>query len=231
MPISQSAKSFIVTVIALGGIFLIHSAVLWAGQPLLVTAYIIVAVLASMLKVRLPGIPGTFSANCLVTVLAIAQLNLPDLVFVSVACALVQSWWRTKNPPLAVQVAFNIGVFAVSGTASGWTYAALQQFAPTLPAIAALAIASCVFFLINTGAVSVIMALVEDVSPMRIWRVWHVWSLPYYLINVVVAVLIMSLTPASILLAIALVVPLALAAFAVYQWFMRRAAPAVAHAS
>jgi hypothetical protein len=184
-----------------------------------------------MLKVRLPAIPGTFSANCLVTVLAIAQLTVPDVVFVGVMCALVQSKWQAKSRPMATQVAFNAAVFAVSGAASGWTYAALRLFAPSVPAIASLVIAACVFFFVNTGTLSIAMALAEGGSPLQAWRAWHVWSLPYYLVNIAAALLIMSVTPTSVILIIAMILPLILGPFAGYLWFMRRVAPAIAQAS
>ena len=231
VPINQNARTFISTLIALGGIFMIHAAVTWRGQPLLLTAFLVVAALASTLKVRVPGIPGTFSANCLVTVLAIAQMTVADVVFVGVVCALVQSKWHAKQRPAAVQMAFNAAVFVISGTAGGWTYAALQIFAPGLPGVASLVIAACVFFTVNTGSVSVVMALIEGLSPLQAWRTWHVWSLPYYLVNIAAAVLIMSVTPTSVIVVVAMILPLILLPFAGYHWFMRRVAPAIAQAS
>jgi len=72
-----------------------------------------------------------------------------------------------------------------------------------------------------------VIALVDAVSPLRVWRVWHMWSLPYYLINVAMVVLIASLAPASVLLVMALAIPLLLGPFVAYQWLVRRAAPAV----
>ena len=227
MPNNQNTISFITTVIALGSIFLIHAAVMRAGQPVHVTEYVLAAALASTLKVRLPGIPGTFSANCLITVLAIAQLHTPDLVFVAGVCGLVQSLFRAKARPPLVQIAFNVGVFVLSATASGTSYSVLQGYAPGIPATAALAAASAVFFFINTGAVSVVMALKEGVSPARIWRIWNIWSLPYYALNAALAVLILSFGPASLMPLIAMTALLILVPFAAYQWFMRRAAPAI----
>lgn len=227
MPTNQSAKTFITTVIALGAVVVMHAAMYWDGNLLEVAGYLVLAAFASTLKVRLPGVPGTFSANCLVTVLALAQLTMAPFVVVSVACALVQSRWRAVKPALRLQAAFNAGVFAISAAASAWTYRSMERLAPAIPGIVSLLIASCVFFFINTGAVSLVMALVDGVSPLRVWRVWHVWSLPYYVINVALVVPIIPLVPASMLLVIALMVPMLLGPFAAYQWFVRKAAPAV----
>lgn len=228
MPTNPNARTFIITVIALGIVVTLHTAVYWAGNLLEVAGYIVLAAFASTLKVRLPGIPGTFSANCLVTVLAITQLTMPQLVVVSIACALVQSWWRAAKPPSLVQVAFNAGVFAISAAASAWTYRSIEGLVPGIPGIASLLIASCVFFFINTGAVSVVVALLNEGSLLRIWRVWQVWSLPYYVINVAMVVLIISVIPPSVLLPIAFAIPLMLGPFAAYYWLVRKAAPAVA---
>jgi hypothetical protein len=227
MPMNQSARTFIMTVIALGAIVMMHAAIYWTGNVLVLASYIVLAALASTLKVQLPGIPGTFSANCLVTVLSITQLTTAQFIVVSVVCALVQSRWRAAKEPLAVQVAFNAGVFAISAAASSWTYNSIERLAPAISGIAPLLIASCVFFFIDTGAVSVVVALVDGVSPLKIWRVWHIWTLPYYLINVALAVLVISFVPASVLLVTAFVIFMMLGQFAIYRWLVRKAAPAV----
>lgn len=230
MSTNQNAKTFIMTLVALGGIFMIHSVMTWRGQPLLLLACLVVAALASMLKVRLPLIPGTFSANCLVTILAIAQLTVADVVFIAVVCAIVQCKWKPKKRPTGIQVTFNAAVFALSGTAAGWTYGALQLFAPAIPAIASLVIAACVFFSVNTGSISVVIALAEGSSLLQTWRVWHVWSLPYYVVNIAAAVLITSLSPTSVVVITARILPMILGPFTGYHWFMRKVAPAVAEA-
>jgi hypothetical protein len=227
MSTSQNGRTFIITMIVLGAIVVMDAAVYWKGSLLTVAAYIVLAALASTLKVRLPGIPGTFSANCLVTVLAITQLSMAQLVVVSVACALIQSRWRAAQPPMPEQVAFNAGVFAISAAASAWVYSWMERLTPAIPGIASLVIASCVFFFIDTGAVSLVMSLTEGMSPLRVWRLWQVWSLPYYLMNVAMVFLIISLVPASVLLVIVFVISITLSPFVAYQWLVRKTASGV----
>jgi len=146
VPKNHKAQALIITVIALGAIVAMNAAVYWTGHLLAVAAHVALAAFASTLKVRLPGIPGTFSGNCFVTVLALAQLTMAPFVVVSVTCALVQSWWRPVKPPLAVLAAFNAGVFAISAAASAWTYSSLERLAPAIPGIASLILASSVSF-------------------------------------------------------------------------------------
>ena len=59
--------------------------------------------LASPLKVALPGVPGTLSVNYMVTLLATNYLTLPGTLLVAGAGSLTQCVWRTKNPPDALR--------------------------------------------------------------------------------------------------------------------------------
>lgn len=52
--------------------------------------------------------------------------------------------------------------------------------------------ASCVFFIVNTFAVLIVIGLVERTSFFRIWRIWQLWSFPYYLVSVALAAVLMS---------------------------------------
>jgi len=61
--------------------------------PALVTL-LIAALLASSLKVTLPGIEGTLSVNFLFTLLGILELSLPETLMIGLASTLAQFYWR-----------------------------------------------------------------------------------------------------------------------------------------
>jgi len=75
---SIRARLFIGTTAALGICALVDS--LWHWQSVDLTrfvCYLLVAVLASSLKIQLPGIDGTMSVNFLFILLSVLELNLP----------------------------------------------------------------------------------------------------------------------------------------------------------
>ena len=59
--------------------------------------YLGVAVLASGLKVQLPGIDGTMSVNFLFILLGVMELSLPETLVIGCAASLVQSVWQTRG--------------------------------------------------------------------------------------------------------------------------------------
>ncbi len=46
---------------------------------------------------------------------------------------------------------------------------------------------SCIYFLSNTGMVSLVLALIEKQSVAKVWRQCYLWSFPYYLIGAGIA--------------------------------------------
>ncbi|HVR23332.1 MAG TPA: hypothetical protein VMU26_08415, partial [Candidatus Polarisedimenticolia bacterium] len=70
--------------------------------------YLAVAVLASGLKVQLPGIDGTMSVNFLFILLGVMELSLPETLVIGCAATLVQSVWQARSRPDPVKVLFNV---------------------------------------------------------------------------------------------------------------------------
>src|SRR5215467_4833914 len=56
--------------------------------------YLVAAMLASSLKVSLPGIEGTLSVNFLFTLLGILELSLPETLVLGLASTLAQFYWK-----------------------------------------------------------------------------------------------------------------------------------------
>jgi hypothetical protein len=226
MPSNQTARVYILAVIAIGAAIVVASAANWNGEPLRFFCYAVLALLSSTLKVRLPGIAGTFSANSVFTLVAISQLSLPEAVLLSVGCAVVQSLWHVAKAPKPTQVFFNAGVFAISSAVTFYAYQFFLRWTTADAWVAAFVAASCVFFLVNTFAVSTVISLVENMPCWRIWRVWHLWSFPYYLVSVALAAVLMSSGSAVAWKLVVATVPLICAAFLCYRLLVQRFASA-----
>jgi diguanylate cyclase (GGDEF)-like protein/putative nucleotidyltransferase with HDIG domain len=182
MPIR--AKIFI-AIITAAGVALFGTACLhWHGNSLPQFAcFVLIAMLASTMKVRLPGMESTMSVHFLVILLGVLQLSLGETLVIGSAAALVQSLWKTKHRPQAVKVIFNVlGMtpFAVSLTYFAYHLSAqLIKDSTTL----LLLVAACTYFLSNTVTVAIVIALSENLSARKIWAETFFWSFPYYLVG------------------------------------------------
>ncbi len=159
---------------------------LWHWQSADLTrflCYLAVAVLASSLKVQLPGIDGTMSVNFLFILLGVMELSLAETMVIGCTATLVQSVWHTRNRLDPVKVLFN--VFGMMSNASALCYFSYHwldaQMHATRPIL--LMVAGLVFFLANTLPISVVIALTEAKSSSKVWKECYFWSFPYYLVG------------------------------------------------
>jgi diguanylate cyclase (GGDEF)-like protein/putative nucleotidyltransferase with HDIG domain len=158
-------------------------------DPLKFACYLLIAVLASTMKVRLPGIEGNMSVHFLFVLLGTLELSLPETLVIGCAAALVQTFWKPARQPEPVKVVFNISMTAsaiyLTYLAYHWSTGFLKNSIPLL-----LVVAACAYFLSNTLPVSVVIALTEEKSLREIWAETYFWSFPYYLAGAAVVGLV-----------------------------------------
>jgi len=181
---SIRTKLFVGTTVTIG--LAVLSFAFWHWQSADLTrfaCYLVVAILASSLKVQLPGIDGTMSVNFLFILLGVMELSLPETLAIGCAASLMQSVWQARKRPDPVKVLFN--VFGMMANASALSYAIYHWLDPRMgnekPII--LLIAALVFFLANTLPVSVVIALTENKKARKVWSECYFWSFPYYLVG------------------------------------------------
>ena len=190
-PLTMSARTFI-TVIATAGMFCVALGIYSSSSsdPVRFLCYLVLALMASSLKVSLPGVNGTMSVNFLFVLLGVLDLSFSETLALASLATLVQCYWRTKRGLTWVQVLFN-----VSGTALAASIAYVAYHSPLVglmrnsrPLMLLLA-ASCYFFA-NTVPVAAIIALTEQKSLRKIWKECYFWSFPYYLVGAGIAGLV-----------------------------------------
>jgi diguanylate cyclase (GGDEF)-like protein/putative nucleotidyltransferase with HDIG domain len=184
------AKIYITITMAAGAAVLI-AALLHGHSNDLVKfgCYLLIAVLASTMKVRLPGIEGTMSVHFLFVLLCIMELSLLETLLIGCAAALVQTLWKPKHKPELVKLFFNL---SMTSNAIGITYFAYHLFTGYLNNSLSLllVVAACAYFLSNTVPVAIVIALSEQRSLHRIWKETFFWSFPYYLAGAAIVGLI-----------------------------------------
>jgi hypothetical protein len=146
--------------------------------------YLLLACLASTLKIKLPKIHGTMSTNFLFILIGVAELTVAETITLGCAAALIQCLWKPRKRPTVVQILFNMSILATSIASCFFLSHTLVQGGNVL---ALLAVALCTYFLLNTGMVSLVLSLIEERPFMKIWRQCYLWSFPYYLVGSAVA--------------------------------------------
>src|SRR5579864_8295462 len=188
---SIRAKLFIATVLGAGAAILATSAMHWHCDNLFrFTFYVGIAVLASVLKVSLPGITGTMSVNFLFILIGIAELSLPETLVLGVSAALMQYFWNGRGKPQWIQIFFNMCNMAVAIAASQRTFYAAQSYFWTSDLLLALTIAAIVYFVANTVPIATIISLTEGKSLRKVWSECYFWSFPYYMVGATIAALV-----------------------------------------
>src|SRR5579862_5752110 len=88
------------------------------ANPAKFVCYLAAALLASSLKVSLPGIEGTMSMNFLLTLLCILELGLPETLLIGLMKTLAQFYWRPARKLKLVQLLFNLSQVTVCNAAA-----------------------------------------------------------------------------------------------------------------
>jgi len=182
--LSIQTKAFVGVTASFGVAALVFALMHWQSHDLLRFAcYLAVAVLASGLKVQLPGIDGTMSVNFLFILLGVMELSLPETLVIGCTASLVQSVWQNRNRLDPVKVVFNVA--GMMANASFLTYVGYHwlagRFSTSRPVL--LMLAALIFFFANTLPISVVIALTEAKSSRKVWSECYFWSFPYYLVG------------------------------------------------
>jgi MASE9 protein len=147
-------------------------------------ALLVMAVIASRLRLRLPGLTGNMSVNVPFILIAMVQLSLGEALLVAMASTLAQCFPKSGKPK-AAQLLFNVSNAAL---AVGLGTGILRQIftiagAVIAPKAAALPLAVGVFFLAQTVPVATIISLTEGGKLAQIWsNIFHL-SFPYYVLS------------------------------------------------
>jgi diguanylate cyclase (GGDEF)-like protein/putative nucleotidyltransferase with HDIG domain len=185
-PMSIRARLFIGATAALGMWALLHALLHWQSVNLArFICYLLVAVLASNLKIQLPGIDGNMSVNFLFILLGVLELNLPETLVLGCTATLVQCLFGTKQKPVPIKVAFNVFSMANAIAVSYFAYYGMQRAlgAGTLPL---LVVTALTFFVANTAPVALIISLTEGKPAHKVWAECHFWSFPFYMVGAAV---------------------------------------------
>lgn len=188
---SAGARAFIVAMALAGSSCLVYAFAHWhSSDPVKFTCYLIAGLLASSLKVSLPGIEGTMSVNFLFTLLGILELSLPETLAIGLASTFGQFYWRPARQLKLIQLVFNLSQVTVSSAAAYAAYQGVVVHVLHAKGPLALLVAAITHFGCNTAAMSTIIGLTEEKPIRMVWKDCYLWSFPYYMVGAAAAGLV-----------------------------------------
>ena len=149
--------------------------------------YCATALLASRMKVALPGVTGTMSMNFLFVLIGITELSRAETLLLGCLGMLVQCLFSAKQRPRLVQILVSVASVACSAAAAYEVYHASFLRSRALEAPTMLMLAAAAYFVINTFSIAIAIGLTEGKQVWTVWRDSYFWSFPNYLVGAAVA--------------------------------------------
>lgn len=182
------AKAYIALIAAVGTIVLTVVAARWSPENLgRFFLFFALAMMASAMKIRLPGFKTTISTNFVFVLIGLALFSFSETVLIGLGGGLVQSLWKTQTRPRLVQVLFNAACLTVCTAAAFWTSHAVMARLGLDSLAAMMVLGACVYVVLNTGLVSLIISLAEERPLKELWSSCYEWTFPYFLVGAAVA--------------------------------------------
>ena len=151
-----------------------------------------ISLIASRLKLKLPGLNGNMSVNLPFILIAQAQLSPAEALIIACASTLTQCLPRAGAKLKPVQVLFNISTMAIAVELGCLVLHHGQHLKIISSWTLLLALSAAAFFLANTLPVAGIISLSEGLKVLKVWSsIFHL-SFPYYVLSAGVTSLVTS---------------------------------------
>jgi serine phosphatase RsbU (regulator of sigma subunit) len=146
-------------------------------------AFAVLAALADVREVRLPGV-GIVGMSFVPVLAALIALGLWPAMVVAVVSGATSAGF-TRDPQ---KIVFNVANYVTSTFLAGLVYVAMVPIgAAFVEQVVPAFLATAVDFFANTAALAGILALSTGVTPFRVWRQNYQWALPGYLAGATLA--------------------------------------------
>jgi hypothetical protein len=218
--VDKFTKSYLAIVLAAGAATMGCALAHWrSDDPVRLAVFLALLAAAAMVKGKVPGVDGKFSAVFFFALLGSTMLSFAELAIASALAGIVQCTFKQERRPAFIQICFNVANLLLSA-ASG--FVVIQRLAPGLgekPQFLCFLLGAAVYYLVNTGLVSGVLTLVHGGSIIGIWSQWFLSSLPYYLVGaLIVGAVVSANSAASLAMIIVISPPLLLATLYYRVW-------------
>ncbi len=185
---TRATQIYLCVVVGAGVIAIGMAAVaLRVSDPAAATFLTALALVASALKIEVPGVDGNISLNFVPIVLSTNLLSLPEAILLTAAAAVVQSTAFVKKFN-AVRGAFNCGALAVSVALAGLASSYLADKSPLIQ----MALSACVYYVVNSALVTIVAGLAGGKPMAGVWNDCLSLYLPYFAAGIACAMATVS---------------------------------------
>lgn len=187
---NRAAKTYWILMVAAGVAVFAWAAVRCLSLTQLETgelaAFVLFAVVASSYPIRIPNTDSSFTAGDVFTFLALMLLGIPSAVLVGMVDVFVSSRRTSKRMAswigapammgVTIYISGNIFYFALSRYAEIFNYPLGKSALKTGDLIVCLALLALAHYFVNGLTVSIIYALKERQSIVKLWRDGYLWT-------------------------------------------------------
>jgi len=218
----KAAKVYIGAVITAGTAIASFALAYWDSKdPIRFCVFLALFAGAALLKGRIPGLTGTYSPVFFFVLVGSHALSFSEVVFAAGLAGIVQCTLFVQRYPSPAQVGFNAANMMIA-TASAFPLIHGEVHGLTeQPLMILLVLGASVYYVVNTGLVSVILTLVEAKPLNNIWRLWCLRSLPYYLVGALITGAALSAQPQLSMRVVVMVCPFLLLATIYYRYWLK----------
>src|SRR5262249_46242732 len=143
--------------------------------------FLTVALIVSSGRTTSPSGAVSLSASMLLVLFGVAELTLPETVFLAGISTMLPVWWAVYKGKSSQSVAFEAAFAATSAAVACRIFESSLWVAAGLPDIARLIGAALVLFLIEITPRTALFALDRSRSFAHLWVQETAWAVPYYL--------------------------------------------------
>jgi len=187
---SQSAKMLIALMATAGVAALGWAAANWQSADLVrFASFLVVTILASRLKISLPGLNGNMSVNLPFILIGMVELSGPEAVVLAGASTLVQCWPVGAKGSKPVQMLFNIANMMAAVAVASLVFQQVMHRS-LLGESLGLAVATVAFLVADTVPVAGIISLTEAPTFVKVWGEILLLTFPYFVLSAGVAGLV-----------------------------------------
>jgi len=152
--------------------------------------YLALGLVGGALKVRIPGLLGTFSLTFFVFLMAVADVGWLEASIVLIASQTVQTIWFAIDGIFLKRILFNAAAVMIPLTLSYAVDDRIHAGGPHVNPLLRILAAGAIYFISNTAIVGGINALESSRPYFAVLMSWWRWCLAYYLIGVGLALLV-----------------------------------------
>lgn len=191
--LSLNSKLYIAAIAAIGAGIMVNALLHWNWpDPAAFLVLLLVTVVTSRMRVKLPRINGLMSVNLPFLLISAVKLGSGEALLIAALAGLAQSLPRRGKKITGLQAVFNSATILNAVAAAAWVFGFASHHGMILSV--SMAAGGAMFFVANTVPVALVLWLAEGQAVFTTWRAMARLSGPFYILSTGVAAIVCPTT-------------------------------------